>query len=51
MFVSDQLVLGVSFQAAQARLENLTHGGWLSTASGGAYADGLAGPDPGRPVW
>jgi hypothetical protein len=43
MFVSHQLVLSVSFQAAQARLENLTHGGWLSTASGGAYADGLAG--------
>jgi hypothetical protein len=43
MFVSHQLVLGVSFRAAQARLENLTHGGWLSTASGGAYADGLAG--------
>src|SRR5260370_13413423 len=42
MFISHQLVLGVSFQAAQARLENLTQGGWLSTASGGAYADGLA---------
>src|SRR5258708_26085888 len=42
MFVSHQLVLGVSFQAAQARLENLTQGGWLSTASGGAYADGVA---------
>src|SRR5260221_14039640 len=41
MFISHQLVLGVSFQAAQARLENLTQGGWLSTASGGAYADGL----------
>ena len=35
--------LGVNFQAAQARLANLTHGGWLSTASGGVYADGLAG--------
>jgi hypothetical protein len=43
MFVSQQLVLAVSFHAAQARLENLIHGGWLSTASGGAYADGLAG--------
>jgi hypothetical protein len=43
MFVRHQLVLAVSFQAAQARLENLTHGGWLSTASAGAYADGLAG--------
>ena len=43
MFVSHQLVLAVSFQAAQARLENLTHGGWLGSASGGAYEDGLAG--------
>jgi hypothetical protein len=43
MFVSHQLMLAVTYQAAQARLENLTHGGWLSTASGDAYADGLAG--------
>jgi hypothetical protein len=43
MFVSRQLTLAVTFQAAQARLENLTHGGWLSAASGDAYADGLAG--------
>ena len=43
MFVSHQLTLAVTFQAAQARLENLTHGGWLSAASGDAYSDGLAG--------
>lgn len=43
MFVSYQLLLPVAFHATQARLENLTHGGWLSTASGDAYADGLAG--------
>lgn len=43
MFVSHQLTLAVTFQAAQARLQNLTHGGWLTTASGDAYADGLAG--------
>ena len=36
-------MLDVGFGAARARLVNLTHGGWLSTASGGAYADGLAG--------
>jgi hypothetical protein len=43
MFVSHKLTLAVRFQAAQARLESLTHGGWLSTASGDAYAEGLAG--------
>lgn len=43
MFVSYQLVVPVAFHATQARLENLTHGGWLSTASGDAYSDGLAG--------
>jgi hypothetical protein len=43
MFVSHHIMLAITFQEAQARLENLTHGGWLSTASGDAYADGLAG--------
>src|SRR5260370_36014171 len=43
MFVSHELILDVSFVEAQARLVNLTHGGWLSTASQGAYADGLVG--------
>lgn len=42
MFASHELLLGISFDAARARLVNLTHGGWLA-ASGGAYADGLAG--------
>lgn len=43
MFVSHRTLLPVSFDTAQARLENLTHGGWLSGASADAYADGLAG--------
>jgi hypothetical protein len=43
MFVSYQLTLAVTFQSAHARLETLTHGRWLSAASGDAYADGLAG--------
>jgi hypothetical protein len=43
MFVSHGLTLDVGFVEARARLMNLTHGCWLSTASQGAYADGLAG--------
>jgi hypothetical protein len=43
MFVSHELMLELSFQAARAGLMNLTHGDWLSTASDGAYADGLTG--------
>jgi hypothetical protein len=43
MFVSHELTLDISFVEARARLVNLTHGGWLSTASQDAYADGLAG--------
>ncbi len=43
MFVSHELMLDVGFAAARARLVNLAHGDWLSTASDGAYADGLTG--------
>ena len=43
MFVGDEFLLDVSFRAAQARLANLTLGGWVSAASEGAYDDGLAG--------
>ena len=43
MFARHELVLGLGFEAARARLVNLTHGGWLAAASDGAYADGLAG--------
>src|SRR6266536_2117443 len=43
MFVSHEFMLDVGFAAARARLMNLAHGDWLSTASRGAYADGLTG--------
>jgi hypothetical protein len=43
MFVGDEVMLGLSFRAAQARLANLAHGGLLTSASEGAYGDGLAG--------
>jgi carbon monoxide dehydrogenase subunit G len=36
-------MLGLSFRAAQIRLANLAHGGLLTSASEGAYGDGLAG--------
>lgn len=41
MFVSEEVSLDVGFPAARAGLLDLTHGGWLSAASDGAYADGL----------
>jgi hypothetical protein len=37
MFASDQRVLSVSVGAAQARLANLVHDGWLGGASKAAY--------------
>ena len=43
MFARHELVLGLGFEEARARLVNLAHGGWLAAASDGAYADGLAG--------
>ena len=43
MFARDELMLGLGFETARARLVNLTHGGWLAAASDSAYADGLAG--------
>ena len=43
MFASHEVTVDVGFVAARARLANLTHGGWLAAASGGAYADGLEG--------
>ncbi len=42
MFASHELMLDLGYEAARARLVNLTHGGWLA-ASGHAYDDGLAG--------
>lgn len=43
MFVSHRVVLDISFEQAQPRLHNLAFGGWLGSASGEAYSDGLAG--------
>jgi len=43
MFVGEEITLGASYPDARAGLLGLTHGGWLSDASGEAYAEGLAG--------
>lgn len=43
MFVGDEITLGAAYPDARAGLLRLTHGGWLSDASGDAYADGVAG--------
>ncbi|HEY1346447.1 MAG TPA: hypothetical protein VH642_03805 [Streptosporangiaceae bacterium] len=43
MFVGDEIMLGATYADARAGLLRLTHGGWLSDASGDAYAEGLAG--------
>ena len=43
MFASREIVLEVSFPAAQAGLGRLTDGCWLEDASRMAYAEGLAG--------
>lgn len=43
MFVGDEVMLGLSFRSALARLANLADGGLLTSASEGAYGDGLAG--------
>ena len=43
MFVGHEVMLGAAYPDARAGLLRLTHGGWLSDASGDAYAEGLAG--------
>ncbi len=43
MFVGHEVLLGAAYDDARAELLRLTHGGWLSDASGYAYAEGLAG--------
>jgi len=43
MFVGHEITLGAAYPDARAGLMGLTHGGWLSDASGDAYAEGLAG--------
>jgi hypothetical protein len=43
MFVGDEITIGAAYPDARSGLLRLTHGGWLSDASGDAYAEGLAG--------
>ena len=43
VFVGDEVLLDVSFAAAQARLANLARGGSLLSASQAAYDDGITG--------
>jgi hypothetical protein len=43
MFVGDEITVGAAYPDARAGLLRLTYGGWLSDASGDAYAEGLAG--------
>ena len=43
MFVGDEITLGAAYLDARSGLLRLTRGGWLSDASGAAYAEGLAG--------
>jgi hypothetical protein len=43
MFVADEITLGAAYPDARSALLRLTHDGWLSDASGDAYAEGLAG--------
>jgi hypothetical protein len=41
MFLSDQRMLTIGISAAQARLANLAHDGWLGEASEAAYQGGI----------
>lgn len=43
MFVGEEVDLEAGYPAARAALLGLTRGGWLTTASDGAYAEGLSG--------
>ena len=43
VFISDEVLLSVSFAAAQARLANLARGGSLLSASQAAYDEGITG--------
>ena len=43
MFVGDEVLVAISFAAAQARLSNLMHGDWLFNASRDAYDEGVTG--------
>jgi hypothetical protein len=46
MFVGDEIRLGAAYTDARAGLLRLTHGGWLSDASGDAYTEGLVRVGP-----
>lgn len=54
MFVREEVLLAVSFAAAQAGLAGVARGGWLLNASQAAYGDGVTGLAeiglPGLPV-
>ena len=43
VFVSDEVLLDVSFPAARARLASLIRGGLLGSASARAYGEGITG--------
>jgi len=43
MFVGHEITLAAAYPDARAGLMSLSHGGWLSDASDGAYTEGLAG--------
>jgi hypothetical protein len=51
MFVGAEVWLDVGFNSAQAKLANLTRGGLLRRASGGAYDEWLAGLARVGPLW
>jgi hypothetical protein len=43
MFVGDEMMLDISFPSARARLETLTRGGLLTSASDDAYGEEITG--------
>jgi hypothetical protein len=43
MFVRQEVVLGLDYPAARARLASLMRGDWLDSVSQDAYAEGLSG--------
>jgi hypothetical protein len=43
MFVAEELAIGIECPAAQARFENLLHGGWLAEMSEASCDEGITG--------
>jgi hypothetical protein len=41
MFVGHEVLIDLGFGAARVRLANLARGGWMDSASQGAYGDGI----------